>query len=52
MGAVTDWDLWDICHLWIGFESLVGRLSLGGISRVDTTAYTPPDPTSLLPPRF
>jgi hypothetical protein len=34
-----DWDLWDICDLWIGFKSLIDR-----ISRIDTTAYTPPDP--------
>jgi hypothetical protein len=47
MGAVTDWDLWDICDLWIAFKSLIGR-----ISRIDTTAYTSPDPASLLPPRL
>jgi hypothetical protein len=47
MGAVIDWDLWDICNLWIGFKSLIDR-----ISRIDTTAYTPPDPARLLPPRF
>jgi len=47
MGAVTDWDLWDICHLWIGFMSLIGR-----ISPIDTSAYTLPDPASLLAPRF
>jgi putative FmdB family regulatory protein len=47
MGALTDWDLLDIRDLWIAFESLIGR-----ISRIDTAAYTPPDPASLLPPRL
>jgi hypothetical protein len=43
MGAVTDWDLLDICDLQIGFKSLIGP-----ISPIDTTAYTLPGLASLL----